>query len=129
MIGALNDIVFIVSSDFVRTLSGLQKTRTARIAKHEIIGNKPKLEFQGEDLIEVSFDMRLDVSLGVNPQRDIDRISTILATGEIVDFITGDVYHGSFLISNTGEVTKYTDRRGNILVAELSVSLTEYVYD
>jgi phage protein U len=129
MIGVLNDIVFVVSADFIRTVSDIQKNRSARIAKHEVIGSKPKLEFQGEDLVTMSFGIRLDASLGVAPQRDINKLSVMESTGEIVDFVVGDVYHGSFLIDSISEVTKYTDRNGNVTVAELSVSMTEYIYD
>lgn len=129
MIGALGNIVFTVSSDFVRTPSNIKKSRSARIAKHEIIGSKPKLEFQGEDLVSMSFDIRLDASLGVSPQADINSLSTLESTGEVVDLVIGNVYHGAFLIESIEENTKYTDRSGNIIVAELSISLQEYVYD
>lgn len=129
MIGALGNIVFTVSSNFVRTPSNIKKSRSARIAKHEIIGSKPKLEFQGEDLVSMSFDIRLDASLGVSPQADINSLSTLESTGEIVDLVIGNVYHGAFLIESIEENTKYTDRNGNIIVAELSINLQEYVYD
>lgn len=129
MIGALGNIVFTVSSDFVRTPSNIKKSRSARIAKHDIIGSKPKLEFQGEDLVSMSFDIRLDASLGVNPQSDINSLARLYTSGEVVDLVIGNVYHGAFLIESIEENTKYTDRNGNIIVAELSISLQEYVYD
>lgn len=129
MIGSLGNIVFTVSSDVVRTPSNIKKSRSARIAKHEIIGSKPKLEFQGEDLVSMSFDIRLDRSLGVNPQSDINSLATMESTGEVVDLVIGNVYHGAFLIDSIEENTKYTDRNGNVIVAELSISLQEYVYD
>lgn len=129
MIGSLGSIVFTVSSNFVRTPSNIRKSRNARIAKHEIIGSKPKLEFQGEDLISMSLDIRLDASLGVNPQADINALAAMESSGEVVDLIIGDVYHGSFLIESIGEDIKYTHRNGVVIVAELSISLQEYVYD
>lgn len=129
MIGALGNIVFTVSSDFVRTPSNIKKSRSARIAKHDIIGSKPKLEFQGEDLVSMSFDIRLDRSLGVSPQSDINSLARLHASGEVVDLVIGNVYHGAFLIESIEENTKYTDRNGNVIVAELSISLQEYVYD
>lgn len=129
MIGALGNIVFTVSSDFVRTPSNIKKSRSARIAKHDIIGSKPKLEFQGEDLVSMSFDIRLDASLGVSPQSDINSLARLYTSGEVVDLVIGNVYHGAFLIENIEENTKYTDRNGNVIVAELSISLQEYVYD
>ncbi|WNA15514.1 hypothetical protein [Acinetobacter phage HFM1] len=129
MIGALGNIVFTVSSDFVRTPSNIKKSRSARIAKHDIIGSKPKLEFQGEDLVSMSFDIRLDASLGVSPQSDINSLARLYTSGEVVDLVIGNVYHGAFLIESIEENTKYTDRNGNVIVAELSISLQEYVYD
>lgn len=129
MIGVLGDIVFNVSSSQVKTLSNIQKNRTARIAKHEILGNKPKLEFQGMDLIDMSFDIRLDASLGVNPVMEISRLDLLMSTGEVLDLIIGNTYHGAFLIKYMSEATKYTDRNGITIAAELSINLEEYIYD
>lgn len=129
MIGVLGDIVFSVSSTQVKTLSNMQKTKTSRIAKHDIIGNKPKLEFQGMDLDKFSFDIRLDASLGVNPDIELRRLERMQQQGEVAQLVIGSNYHGDYLINSIGEDYKHTDRNGNTITVEVSVDLEEYIYD
>ena len=64
---ALGNIVFEVSSRKVRTFRDLKRTHKARFATHNLIGNKPMLEYIGPDVAEITFTMQLSASLGINP--------------------------------------------------------------
>lgn len=127
IVGSFGDVVFSVSSFLVRTLDDISISYKSRIAKHEIIGNKPKLEYQGEDLTEISFKMRFDRSFGVDPENELRKLED--QKGMACIFFLGDKYYGDFLITSIGNDIQRTLKDGSTLVAEVSVSLQEYIYD
>lgn len=127
IVGSFGDVVFSVSSLLVRTLDDISISYKSRIAKHEIIGNKPKLEYQGEDLTEISFKMRFDRSFGVDPDNELRKLED--QKGMACIFFLGDKYYGDFLITSIGNDIQRTLKDGSTLVAEVSVSLQEYIYD
>lgn len=126
IIGYLGGVTFYASSRSIKTLNDIQKNRTAKFATHSIINKKPKLEFQGVELSAISFSVRLDASLGVSPEQEIESLNYILDNGMVCDLIIGSNYHGEYVIKDIGESVKRTDREGNTIVAELSISLMEY---
>lgn len=127
IVGSFGDVVFSVSSFLVRTLDDISISYKSRIAKHEIIGNKPKLEYQGEDLTEITFKMRFDRSFGVDPDNELRKLED--QKGMACIFFLGDKYYGDFLITSIGNDIQRTLKDGSTLVAEVSVSLQEYIYD
>lgn len=64
-IGSLGDIVFEVSSSKVVTFKDYKRTTKARFQSHDIIGQKPILEYLGPDGEEISFTMQFSISLDV----------------------------------------------------------------
>lgn len=126
MIGILGNVVFVASSFKVLTFTGMTKEVSVRTHEHEVIGMKPKTEFIGPDLKPVSFDMRLDSSLGVSPQREIDNLEFMCENGIICVLILGNRVHGEFLITNISESFDHFYRDGALLKASISVKLKEY---
>ena len=126
MIGVLGNVVFTVSSFKVLTFSGMIKDVSVRTHEHEVIGMKPKTEFIGPDLKHISFDMRLDSSLGVNPQQEIDNLEYLCENGIICPLILGDKVHGEFLITGISESFDNFYRDGALLKASINVKLKEY---
>lgn len=57
LVGFMADIPFIVSSRFIRTFDDYGRGSAGRWAQHDIIGNKPVLEFIGPDVEKISFSM------------------------------------------------------------------------
>lgn len=126
MIGILGNVIFTASSYKVLTFSGMTKDVSVRTVEHEVIGQRPKTEFIGPDLSPVSFDMRLDSGLGVNPQREIDNLEYMCENGIICTLIIGSRVHGEFLITDLSESFDRFYRDGSLLKATVSVSLKEY---
>ena len=75
MIGTLGDAVFQASTDKVYTFQGLGRSAPGRYQQHDVVGQKPVLEFIGPGLEQISFDMRFDVGLGINPIAEIDKLA------------------------------------------------------
>ena len=129
MIGSYGDIVFTVSTDKVLTFDGLEKDLGARFAKQEIHLNKPVLEFIGEDLAELKLSIRFDVSLGVNPKIQLDKIETSIKNGERKVLMIGNNFIGYFAIQKINEKFRRIDNQGNILAIDIDLSLMESHYD
>ena len=127
MIGTFGPVTFTSSTSAVRTLSGLQKTKSHRFAQHDVVIGKPKLERIAPDLDTVSFDMRFDIGLGVDPAAEIETLEALVGTGEAHDLVIGGVPHGTFIVEKMDEDLRRHDGRGLLLVASASLQLKEYV--
>ena len=129
MIGSFGSIAFTASAEQLRTFTGLGKQAEARFEEHTLIGKKSKLEFVGPGLEAVSFSIRLDAGMGVNPRDEITRITEIRDAGEAYPLVIGGWYLGDYVITNASESHRHHDNRGRLLVAEVNLSLKEYADD
>lgn len=126
--GLLGDVYFVVSGYKILTPNDVSRSRQARIAKHDILGKKPKLEFQGVDLAEISFNIRFDESLGVDIKREFRKLNNMFENGLVADFAIGSEYYGEYLISRLDDNIRRTYGSGDTLVLETSITLQEYGY-
>lgn len=128
-IGTLGNVVFEVSSELIRTFDDYTRKSTARLAAHEIIGQKPVLEFLGPAIEEISITIKLSAFCGVSPEKEANELRRICETGEIVNFIINGtpVSTNKWLIESVEEAAKAYDSKGNILTAEVRLVLKEYV--
>lgn len=126
MIGSIGGVVFETSIDKVRTFNNMSRKGSVEYAEHQIHGDKARLEFIRHNLDEITFSISLDVSLGVNPKNEIANFRGKMNRAEVVDLLLGDDYKGAYVITGVDETWKNIDKQGNILSAELSISLKEY---
>jgi phage protein U len=112
--------------DKVRTFTGLERGLSVRWAKHDLIGQKPVLEFVGGELNSVSFKMRFDISLGIAPKDGMDRLRRIMEDKLYKTLIIGGENLGRYVIESITEERRYHAGDGLCLVAEATVSLTEW---
>lgn len=126
-IGSYGPVTFTASEQQVRTFSGLQIQRKARFARHEVINSKPLLEHTGDDLDAVSFSMRFDIALGVNPRTEMAALAAIKEAGEAYPLVIGGTVLADYVITDLSEEWRRIDGRGNVLVASVNVQLLEYV--
>ena len=87
MIGTLGDVVFETSSEKIRTFDGMKRSGSARWATHDIMAHKPVLEFLGSGMEQISFSMRFDVSLGINPAAELETLRGLRDAGEASQLI------------------------------------------
>jgi phage protein U len=128
MIGTFGPIVFVASADLLNTFNSFSRKEQGRWAKHDVVLKKPVSEFLGPDLGTISFNMRFDVSYGMNPRKELDKLVT-MARGEVHPLIIGGRALGfnKWSLQSVSENWTRIDNRGNVLVADISVELEEYV--
>lgn len=128
-IGSLGDLVFQVSAKQVRTFQDFTRNSSARWADHERQGAKQISEFLGADLDEITFTMRFDAALGVNPKQEMDRLLNMNRSGTVSTLIIGGTPIGTYKwsIRSVGQTWKTIDAMGRIINATVDVTLKEYV--
>lgn len=129
MIGALGDVVFVVSTDTIRTFDDFERTTESRWATHGIHLAKPKSEYLGPGLDTVRFTMRFDVTYGINPRKEMDALVELARSGKAVPLVIGGKGLGVNLwkVKSLKQKWLHIDNRGNVLVGEVEVELEEYV--
>lgn len=125
-LGSLGELPFTCSYDKVRTFSDLTRELSARWTEHEVIGQKPLLEYIGPGLMTASLKMRFDVSLGIAPEEGLDRLKRMMENKQYKTLIIGGETLGRFVIESISEERKFHAGDGLCLVAEATVSMKEW---
>lgn len=127
-IGTLGDVVFETSSARIRTFRDYKRSSAARLASHEIIGQKPVTEYLGPGVDSITFSMTLSVYCGVNPQKETEKLRKMMQEGQYVDFIIAGapVSKNLWIIDSINETVTAFDGFGNIIRSELELSIHEY---
>ena len=128
-LGSLGDIVFEVSSRRVVTFDNLKRTTKARVASHDIIGEKPVIEFLGADGEEITFSMKFHIGMGVTPAEEVDKVRRMCERGAVNTLIIGNEIIGAhmWIITDVGESVDTVDNMGRVIVTQIDVTLKEYV--
>lgn len=127
MIGTLGKVVFEASEDLVRTFQDLQRSNSARYHEHTVIGKKPVLEFLGPGLDQITFSIRLDVALGIYPNKEITALKDNQNRGDRLQLVIGGHLFGDFVIEQLSDTRQRHDNKGNCLVATVNLTLKESV--
>lgn len=130
-LGTFGDVVFSVGMNGEQiqalTFDGFTRSGKANYATHNIHGKKPLLEFTGLDADSVSFSVRLDVALGVEPIAQIKRFKQIKDEGIVGTLIIGGYVFGDFVLDDLKETWRQINGNGILTVAILDLKLTEYI--
>lgn len=129
LIGFMAGVPFLVSKEFVRTFDNYNRSSSGRWAKHEIIGNKPIMEFLGPDTEKITFTMLLKSDQGIAPNTELNNLRNIRDKGKYFSLIIGGRKIGkhSWVIESIGEAVNYWGRYGDILSVSVDITLVEYV--
>jgi len=126
MLATLGDTVFEASAALVRTFDGATMTTSARWVAHEVIGQKPLQEFNGPSLRTMSFGIRLDAALGVDPEAEAEVLRRATEAGEVLPFMVGGVDRGSWIVKTMTEVWRRVSGSGVVQLIAVDLSLEEY---
>lgn len=126
MIGMFGDVPFSVSSELIQTIQELKRTTSARYTDHETIGTKPKREFLGPGLDELSFSMLLSAFRGASPVKLEEQLRKYCEKGEEQPFILGGKNYGDFCIEQISSAYEVVENHGDVLQAKIDVTLKEY---
>lgn len=109
--------------------TSLSETLGVEFAQHSRVGSKPRLEYTGDQLDMISFEMFLHSDF-TNPEADILALKTAVTTREVMSLILGNGnVVGNFVIPSLSKETLFTDPSGNIIAATVSVELLEFYSD
>lgn len=131
IIGSFGEVVFEVTPKKLLSFNDLERSNKSRWAEHDIHGRKSKLEFEGAGLAEVNYRIFLRAENGVNPAKEIEKLTKMNDSGKAAHFILGNkpISPNKFVIMEVSEALKNIDAQGNIFSAEVSIKLKEYVED
>lgn len=122
-------IVFQVSDQTLLTLDNFKWSGSVRYSVHNRHNYHALTEYTGMDPDKITFDMTLLAEHGVNPLKEVVKLWTYEREGIALALTIGDKAYGKYrwnIVSH--EMTaKYTDRRGNVRGAVVSVTLQEYL--
>lgn len=129
MIGSLDDVVFEVSTEIVRTFRDFQIQRSAKFSKHAIHGGKALLEFTGLSPASMSLNIKLDAALGVNPKQELETLRQILADHKAVPFILDGEPQGDglWVLEALDENYNIIDNQGTFISLDVALKLKEYI--
>ncbi len=129
VVGCLGDIVFTVSSEFVRTLDNAQWSGSAQYAVHHRHATHALTEFTGLDPDKFTFDMVLGSALGTDPMEELTRLWKYERDGTAVPLTLGEHAYGKWrwVVVNHKAKIQAWDKFGNATMAKVSVSLQEYM--
>jgi phage protein U len=81
-----NGIVFKVNSKKIFTFKNMKRSYSTRWATHDIIGRRPRLEYQGPAMDEVTIDVVLDAEHGVKPRKTMLKFQIAAHHGDVAYF-------------------------------------------
>lgn len=142
IVGYMGDIPFMVSRRYLLTIDEFVRNGTGRWAKHDILSQKPSLEFLGPDLDEITFKISLRRDHGVNPEQVLKKLRKMRDTGEVFPLVLGGQIIGDLFMSlikgrpfgsssglwtllSLSEPVKHW-HGGSIYIVETNVTLKEY---
>lgn len=128
LVGFMADIPFIVSSRFIRTFDDYSRGSGGRWAQHDIIGDKPVLEFIGPDIEKISFSMQLRADQGINPANELEKLRKLRDSGKQFPLVIGGnmVTDNMWVMDSIDESVSFWGKAGSMLGVKVSVTLREY---
>lgn len=122
MYATLGEIEF----DLITYFDGLEAKFGSDYAEHALIGRKPRLQFVGDKLDELSIDLIFHASY-CNPEAELARLLRAKSAHDALAFVLGNGdYKGRFVITDLQFTGRHTDRTGSLLSAEAQLSLKEF---
>ncbi len=111
----------------LKTFDEFQKTSSAVFAEFALLEGKPRLQFTGQSLDEISLSIRLHVSF-CKPDEELSKLQTAKSTGEILPLIWGHGgIEGNFVIMSMSETIEHADKDGSVFSTVVALTLKEYV--
>lgn len=128
IVGSLGKTIFGCSSFYIKTINNFSADKSVKWIEHEIIGDKPKLQFDGIVLDTLKLDIHLNAAWNVNPLLSAKEFENYMKKGQKLKFILGGkvVGGGWYVITSITETYKAYTALGTVSKMELSLSLKEY---
>ena len=128
LVGCMADIPVVVSSRYIRTFDDYSRSSSGRWAQHDIIGDKPVLEYLGPDVEKISFTMQLRADQGISPARELKKLRRLRDNGKVFPLVIGGsmVTNNMWVLESIDESVSFWGKAGSILSVKVNVTLKEY---
>lgn len=128
IIGSLGKVIFACSSFYIKTIKNMSIDKSVNWIEHKMMNGKPKLQFDGENLDSIKFDIHLNSAFNVNPLLSAKELEEYMKKGNTLKFILGRkvIGPGWYVITNISETHKTFSSLGVVTKIELSIELKEY---
>lgn len=128
-IGHFGKVVFATSDKKILTFNNFTQRISGNWSEHKLIGRKPKKEFNGAGLRQVTFQILLDVNYGVKPRKLLETMEKMVETGAADYLVIGckAVGKNRFVMINMSETWDVIYSGGELAQANVNVTLEEYV--
>lgn len=128
IVGCLGGITFAVFDGYVKTITDVVESVSARYTTHQRAGGKALTEGTGTDAETITFDIELAAYLGVAPSKQREMLRGYVNNQTTLSFVLGNEVYGSYrwVIKSAKFKTKHTDAFGTPTWITASVSLLEY---
>jgi phage protein U len=122
-------IVFSTSDKKIFTFKNFKQTVSGRWAEHERILKKPRAEFLGAGLRKITFDINLNVQLGIKPRKILKTMEKMVESGTAEKLVIGGhkVGKNKWRITSISETWNVIMNKGELVQASVSLTLEEYL--
>jgi len=125
MYAQLGDIKF----ELITYFDGLDASKKIDYAEHETIEGKPKLQYIGENLEEITLKLSFHADF-CNPQEELKKIKEAASLYQPLPFVFGNgLYKGKYVIEEIKENILQSLDDATILAIEAEIRLREWVED
>lgn len=123
-----SNIKFSVNSEKQLSFRDMKRTSSARWTSHNIIGKRPKTEFLGPGMDEVTLEVVLSAEMGVRPRSEMEKFRSACKKGEVhYLYINGKkVCKNKMAITAVSESWDEIWSQGELAKAVVSVTFSEY---
>lgn len=125
-LGGFGDLIFTVNPLKQLTFEDAEHSSSVNYAKHDIIGDLPKLEFIAPNLDDIKINMKLSSYFGLDPTQIAGIVNEYMQNGDIYDLFIGTENLGEYVITAINKTYKKIDFFGNVVEMTMSVSFLEY---
>lgn len=118
---------FVTSDTRILNFNGFKREVTARTTNHAPIGAKPKIEFLGSELQNITFTIYINASWGVSPKKIEKKLIRCVENGTVAPLVIGrrSICKNAMLVG-VSESYGIVLERGEVYSAQFDLTMTEY---
>jgi len=131
MIGTFAGLIFgVYPTGSIITFADFKKKVASRFHEHEVLGQKPKLEYLGPKLDEITFTMAFNVAWGASPEVMLPLLEDYVRECTVAPLIIGisgiALGNSQYVIKSLGEDHHFINMWGQVEGASVQVTMSEY---
>lgn len=126
IVGSLGTYIFFTSSFYTKTYNSFSRNISSKWIEHKIIGEKPKIQFDGLELENISLSIHLNRFFNVNINKEKKILEGYLKEGKVLRLILGGRKIGNYVIVSISEEPKAYSAFGTQTKVDLKIELKEY---